>query len=310
MSRQPADDLLRDGVAGELAVAEEVVVLGRDHVRRVADGEPEPLACRRLEVAPGAQLDVLGTAECSVERGEVERALVQVGRDHPARVARREDRLDPAAGGDVERRLDRPPHGQLRERDRGIVDSGDVARRLLLTGRIGGDQDVLVGDEPNRRPDEPAARLDEAERDELLDPNRREGPRDLRLLDRRPEDEQRRDRPERLTSLEPSQEERHVGGPHQHLAANVQRLANGRAVVAGGDEHLAKLADEPGVGDRERARERHQRTRTGRDADFETPVAASFTTTNSRPRPAGRRREYPGPGAVGEPELPRGLSET
>ena len=132
------------------------------------------------------------------------------------------------------------------------MDPRDVLRRLRLAGRVGGDQDVLVRDQTNRRLHEAALRLDQAQRDKVLDLERCERPRNLCLVDRCAEHEQRRDRPERLPSLEPPKQERHVRGAHQQLAVDVERLAHRRAVVPGRDENLAKLGDETEVGGRER----------------------------------------------------------
>ena len=133
-----ADDVPRHAVALHAAVAEEERGLGRHHVRRVRGDEVEALARGRLEEAPGAELDVLDAVERGVEGGEVERALVEVGREHVPAVPRGEDRLDARAGADVERGLDRPAHGQVRERERRPVHAGDVVRRLLVLAASGG----------------------------------------------------------------------------------------------------------------------------------------------------------------------------
>ena len=65
----------------------------------------------------------------ALKAAKLERALVDVGRDHAPAVPRGEDRLDARAGAHVERGLDRPAHGQVRERQRGPVHAGDVVRR-------------------------------------------------------------------------------------------------------------------------------------------------------------------------------------
>ena len=113
------DDLLGDAVAAEPRVPKHEVALGGDDVRRVRDDEVETLALDGLEEAALAQLDVLDPVHGQVELGERQRSLADVRRDDPLGVPRGEDRLDPAAGADVERARDRPPHGQAGEHGRG-----------------------------------------------------------------------------------------------------------------------------------------------------------------------------------------------
>ncbi len=95
-------DVLRDGVAGQAAVPEQIRALGRDDVRRVGDDEVELLAFDRLEEAAGSRLHVVGAVQRCVERRVGERALVHVGRDHALGVRGEQDRLDPVAGAEVE----------------------------------------------------------------------------------------------------------------------------------------------------------------------------------------------------------------
>ena len=128
--RQSTDEVGTDAVAAEPAVAEDEARLGRDDVRRVCDDEVELLARDRLEEAALPKLDVLDAVQRAVECCERERPLADVRRDDVLGVPRGEQRLDAVAGADVERALDRPAHGEVRERERGALD----ARHVVGTG--------------------------------------------------------------------------------------------------------------------------------------------------------------------------------
>ena len=80
-----------------------------------------------LEEAAGAKLDVLDAVQHRVELGERERALVHVRCRRRAPQCRgRLDRLDAAAGSDVERAPDRPADREVGQRRRRTVDARDV----------------------------------------------------------------------------------------------------------------------------------------------------------------------------------------
>ena len=58
---------LGERVAAEAAVAVDDVVLGRDHVRRVADDQVERLARDRLEQVPLAEVELVAPFSIGVE---------------------------------------------------------------------------------------------------------------------------------------------------------------------------------------------------------------------------------------------------
>ena len=124
VTHDPLDDL----VAGQAAVAvDQQVASGRaDHERRVGGDQVEPLAGHGLEQRAGSHLDVVGAVEGGVEPGQPERALVDVGGHDVTRVLGQVERLDAAAGAEVERAPDRPAHGELGEGGRGRADPEHV----------------------------------------------------------------------------------------------------------------------------------------------------------------------------------------
>ncbi len=145
---QLADDQLAELVAAEAAVAVDDLVLGRDHVRRVADDQVELLACDRLEEIPLAELDPVGAVQLGVEGGEPQSARIDVDRRDLLGVMRGEQRLVAVAGAEVERPRDRPPYRQPREDAGGRRDTEHVIRAgELLLERIAGDEHVLGRDE-------------------------------------------------------------------------------------------------------------------------------------------------------------------
>ena len=112
--RSAANDVARDGVTGKATVAEQVRRLRRDHERWVAAHEPEATSLDRLKEAAAAELDVLDSVQPRVECREGDCPRVDVGRDDTLAVASRKDRLDARSGPNVERRLDRSAHRQVR----------------------------------------------------------------------------------------------------------------------------------------------------------------------------------------------------
>ena len=104
--------------------------------RSSRDGfEHRPLA--KIELDPG---------ERRVEPRERERPPRDVGADHPARVPRRVQRLDPAARAEVEHEVPLVAHGDLRERRGRTADAQHVVGPQRLTGgqlaEVGGDPPV------------------------------------------------------------------------------------------------------------------------------------------------------------------------
>ncbi len=163
---------------------------------------------------------MLDPVQRGVERREAERARIDVGRDDALRVPRGEERLDPAAGAEVERAGARPPDRELRERDRRRLDPRDVVVRDLaaaLGPAVGRDDVVAVRDEPHARPRRPAVERDEPERRE---PFGREPGRVREPLRRHvgPEEEQACEGREAVVALEPAQVRRGVGRTRRELA--------------------------------------------------------------------------------------------
>jgi hypothetical protein len=151
--RRVLDDLPRDGVARQAAVAVCIARLRRDHVGRIAGQEVETLALRGLEEAPLPKLDVLHAVQRGVDRGDGERTRIDVRGDHRLGVAGRQQRLDPVPGRDVQRPPDRPSDRELRERHRRRVHPGhpfQAGRALGVT--VGRDEEVAVRDELERGP--------------------------------------------------------------------------------------------------------------------------------------------------------------
>ena len=83
----------------------------------------------RTSIPPAVRVAGLHDGEVvegGVEPGQPERPLVDVGGDHPAGVGGEVQRLDPAAGAEVERPVDRLADGQLGQGERGGADAEDV----------------------------------------------------------------------------------------------------------------------------------------------------------------------------------------
>ena len=104
------------------------------------------LADDRIQETALPELDVRDVVQRQVEAGEVERALVHVGRDDLTRVAREQQRLDPVPGAEIERTVDRLADGQVGEHSRRSMDACDAVR-VLDVEPIGRDQEVVVRDD-------------------------------------------------------------------------------------------------------------------------------------------------------------------
>ena len=127
MGRRVAHDPLRHLVCVETGVAVGPPALGRDDVRSVARDQVERLACDRLEEAARAALDVRDAVERGVQLGERQRSGVHVGRDDVLGMIGRQQRVNAAAGADVERacdaraRRERVAEARGRRVDRNVV---------------------------------------------------------------------------------------------------------------------------------------------------------------------------------------------
>ncbi len=154
---------LADRVAAEPAVAVGEGRVGRDGERRVADDQVEVLAGHGLVEAALAQLDVAAAIEQPVEVGELERARVHVGGDDALGLPERSNRLDAAAGAEVERGRDRAAHGEVREQQPRRSRPDDV-RTAAASGTVAGEDEIARRDELHLRDDRVAANLDEAAR--------------------------------------------------------------------------------------------------------------------------------------------------
>jgi hypothetical protein len=144
MRGQLADDPLTEGVAAETSVAIGDLSLGRYDVGRVADDEVELLAGDRLEEVALPELDRRRLVQDCVERGEAQRARVDVDRGHMVGVGGGEQRLMPVAAAEVERALDRSADGQPGEhpgRRRRAEDMIGLCE--LLAERVAREQQVL-----------------------------------------------------------------------------------------------------------------------------------------------------------------------
>ena len=144
-------------------------MLGRHDVRRVARDQVVLLVTRRLEEAAVPALDVVEPVERGVQLGVRERARVDVDGDDVAVVPRGEERVDAAAGADVERTLAALARREhvARPRRRRVV--RDVVRRVVRVAReaVRGEQHVVDRHEPRVR-DDVAPQLGEPRRRERL----------------------------------------------------------------------------------------------------------------------------------------------
>ena len=128
VSGRGADDVLDDAVAGEPGVAVDEALTGgrRDHERRVGGDEVEGLPGDRCEERAVADLDVGGAVEERVDPGDPQGAGVDVGGHHLAAVPGQVQRLDAAAGAEVQRPADRLADGEPGQRRRRGADAEDV----------------------------------------------------------------------------------------------------------------------------------------------------------------------------------------
>ena len=90
----------------------------------MATRKVEALGLDRLEQVTQPELDDVDAVEGGVEPGELRTPACSSRGNDWVRVLPREQCLDPAAGAEVQRCMDRPSHRQLRERDGRRVDSG------------------------------------------------------------------------------------------------------------------------------------------------------------------------------------------
>ena len=124
-----ADDVLDHPVAGQAGVAvDELLARGRgDHEGRVGRDEVELLARHRLEEAALAHVDAADDRSASALNRVSRRArwLTSVATTSLG-VGGQVQRLDAAAGAEVERAVDRLAHGQLGQRGRGRADPEHV----------------------------------------------------------------------------------------------------------------------------------------------------------------------------------------
>ena len=171
----PLHDRTAELVRGQAAVAVGVRGVGRDHVRRVRDDEVETLTLDRRETGARSELDRMEAVQGGVERRKRERARVHVCRDHALAVLGGKQRLDSAAGSEVQGARAGSPDGQLGEGHRRRLDPGNVVEGNVgpaLGARVGGDVVVAVRNQPDERPHPSVPSHDEPERGQLLGPQR------------------------------------------------------------------------------------------------------------------------------------------
>src|SRR5207237_10080460 len=95
-----------------------------DYVRRVGDDQVEALLLPRRERVALAKLDRVDAVQRGVERRVAECAAIDVCRNHPVDVLGGKQRLDSAAGSEVERVAAAVADGELGERHRGRLNPG------------------------------------------------------------------------------------------------------------------------------------------------------------------------------------------
>ena len=100
---------------------------------------------------PSAALDVVEAVQRGVQLRVRERARIDVDRDDLAVAPRGEQRVDAAAGADVERAPAALPHGQHVARARGRRVARDVVRRIVGVAREAVGREQHVGDRDEAR---------------------------------------------------------------------------------------------------------------------------------------------------------------
>ncbi len=238
---QLADDQLAELVAAETAVAVDDLVLGRDHIRRVADDQVELLARDRLEEVPLAELDPVGAVQLGVEGSEPQSARIDVDRRDLLDVMRGEQRLVAVAGPEVERPRDRPPYRQPRENASGRRDTEHVIRAgELLLECIAGDEHVLRRDELDVGLGLAAGDGQDAHRLEPVERERRERLVGLGLGHLEVEQEELDQRRELPAPAEHVEIKRHLGrvAAARHLGR--ERVAHRRGSEPGLDQNIAE----------------------------------------------------------------------
>ena len=223
--------------------------VGRDHIWRIRHDQTEALAFDGLEKVAVTELDDVDAVERGVESGKGERSLVHVGGDDMGRVLRRQQRLDPAAGSEIQRRIHRPAKGELRKSDRRRVDACHPVGEGLGGNVVGGEVVVAVGKESHRGPDAITLPLQEPECRDAVESDRRKGCVDEGSLDPIPEQEEPRDRRESVVSGEAAAVDRGLsrgGGELSHAQRGVDALSGEVSAF----EHRAEVRERLRVGDR------------------------------------------------------------
>ena len=138
----------------------------------------------------------------------------------------------PEPGAHVERGLDRPAHGQVRERQRRAVHSGDVVRRLLVAAsarrseaiRISSCGTIRTSGVTSAPSDSttPSCRA----RSSGSDANARSA---SAIVDRELEHEEPHERADRPDARQPPRVDGDVRAPREQLAADAERLADALA---------------------------------------------------------------------------------
>ncbi len=238
-----------------------------DDERRVRDDTVELLTCDRFEEAAATGVDALHLVEQRIDAGELQGARRDVRGDDRRRgglSAQGEvgaQGLDAAARADVEN----PPGGrgqlQTGECEGGTPHAEDVARgqrppeRGLVEvagdppfGVVGSARDVL-GTHENRRRDGIPVDPREAEVDQPLCSEHRQGARDGSTVGRHPEVQQAREGGERVTARCQGRQSRSVQPvADSGVGDRAPQRSDGVGAVAGGGEVAAQGADERGVG--------------------------------------------------------------
>ena len=145
--RERAHDVARDAVASRPLSRKRNADSGEITYGGLRGDEPKRSPATGSKKLPARSSTFSTPLSAALNAAKLERALVQVGRDDVRRCgATARIAWMPEPGADVERRLDRPADGEVRERQRRAVDAGDVVGPLgvRVEPAVGRDQDLVV----------------------------------------------------------------------------------------------------------------------------------------------------------------------
>jgi hypothetical protein len=238
-------DLSRKLVSRFRTVPEEELALGRQDERRVGDDEIEALAFDGREEITETPLDVANTAECSACSGELERPGIDVDCHDAIAVTSSEERLNAAAGPEVECRPDGAPCRQARECDGARRNGRDMV--LPKSGgevQIVDDEEIVVWLHAHVRANSAPTSFCELALDQQLYGFDRENVLRVAFGDPLAEIEQANERPERLRSRQPVAGRNRLCRREAGRGLGADRLFDGLTRVARLCEERAKRLTE------------------------------------------------------------------